>query len=380
MAKDERLTIFGSVLMDKFRFVTQTGIVHVSVALLGLLALFEPACGQVVDNAREVATDPRAAVADRVRALRNLAQDHSNSLADVREFSGLLAFRTPLEVQLAVVDLLASRPGEQVTELLLSNWTNHGPRVHTAVLSYLLWREPWVGTLDRRAESRPDLAASLTWARRDITQRHRSAAVRIRAQRLLDEIRVQPEIQLALDRFLSCLELKGNAGRGRRLFEETTCSNCHRLDGVGRQITLDLSRLTDKSPRSLLVHTIDPNRLVEHRCMEYTVVTDDGLQIAGMMLDESTDSITFADTEGKEHLVERKEIDEIACNARSHMPEGLAAKLTLQQMADLLAFMTAAMPESPGRRPWRTEREAWPYGRAWSRPWEEELWAVSSLP
>ena len=349
MAKDERLTIFGSVLMDKLRFSKQTGIVHVSVALLGLLALCEPACGQIVDNARSVAADPRAAVTDRVRALRGLAQDHSNSLADVRELSGLLDFRTPLEVQLAAVDLLASRPGEQVTELLLSDWTNHGPQVHTAVLSHLLWREPWLGALDRRADGRPDLAASLVWARRDITQRHRSAAVRARAQRLLDETRIQPETQLALDRFLPCLELKGNVGRGRRLFEETTCSNCHKLDGVGRHVALDLSRLTNKSPRSLLVHTIDPNRLVEHRYLEYTVLTDDGLQIVGMMLDEATDSITVADTEGKEHLIERKEIDEIACNARSHMPEGLEVKLTLQQMADLLAFMTAAIPESTGR-------------------------------
>ena len=349
MSEDERLMAFRPVLMGTLRFIGQTAIVQISVALLGLSALFDSASGQIVENSRSIATDPHAVVADRIGALQSLAQDHNNTLNDIRLFAGLLHHRTPLEVQLTAVDLLAAQPGEQVTRLLLSHWTNHGPRVHTAVVSHLLWREPWLGALDRMAGDQPDLAAGLDWARRDITQRHRSAEVREQAQRLLDETSVKPEIRLALDEFPPCLELQGNPGRGRQVFEEATCSNCHRLDGVGQDVALDLSRLTEKSSRSLLVHTIDPNRVVDHRYLEYTVVTDDGLQITGMMLDEATDSITFADIQGKEYLIERAEIDEIVCNARSHMPEGLEAKLTLQQMADLLAFMAAAMPESTGR-------------------------------
>jgi putative heme-binding domain-containing protein len=112
---------------------------------------------------------------------------------------------------------------------------------------------------------------------------------------------------------------------------------------------MNLTRLTDRSPRSLLVHTIDPNRLADHQYSEYTVLTDDGRQFVGMMLEETSDSITFAHNEGEEQVVNRSEIDELVCNAGSHMPEGLEARPTLQKMADLLAFMTAATPGSPSQ-------------------------------
>ena len=346
MSKRERMTISWRTLVGKPRSSWAAGIVRLSVAVLGLFATSGFSGGQTVDDARSVAKDPSAAIADRVAAIERLAQDRSNAIGDVQWLAGLLNLRTPLEVQLAAADTLAAFPGEQTTELLLSDWANHGPRVHTAVISHLLWRDPWLGALDRAAEGRPELAASLVWARRDITQRHRSAAARARAQRLLDESSIEPKVQLTVDKFLPSLHIQGSTERGKQVFEDATCSNCHKLDGIGRDLTVDLSRLMDKSPRSMLAHTIDPNRRVDHRYLEYTVVTADGLFIVGMMLNEATDSITFADTKGEEHLVNRAEIDEHACNKRSHMPDGLEARLTVQQMADLLAFMAAAKPES----------------------------------
>ena len=350
MTEDEPLTTFGTVLTGKVDIIRQAGIMRLSVALLGLVAAFDSANGQVVADARSVVTDPDAVVADRVRALQHLARGHNNSQDDVRFLAGLLDLRTPLEVQLAAVDLLAARPGEQGTRLLLSNWTNHGPRVHTAVVSHLLWREPWREALDRKADDQTDLAASLVWARRDITQRHLSTKVRMQAQRLLDESsKIDPQIQVSLEKFLPCLWLPGDAERGQRVFDEATCSNCHRLNGVGQHVAQDLSSLTDKSARSLFIHTIDPNRYVDHQYLEYVVFLDKGPQIAGMLLDEATDSITFADINGQSRLVKRAEIDLYQCNNWSHMPYGLEARLTLQQMADLLAFMTAAVPESAGQ-------------------------------
>jgi putative heme-binding domain-containing protein len=150
------------------------------------------------------------------------------------------------------------------------------------------------------------------------------------AGRLLDESTVKPEIQSALDKFLPSLTVRGDAGRDRQVFQEATCSKCQQLDDVGRHVAIDLSRITDRSPRSLLVHTSDPNRLVDHRYLGYSVATDDGLQIVGMMLDEATDSITLADLQGEQQVVLRKKIDELVCNNRSLMPEGLEGNLTLQ--------------------------------------------------
>ena len=44
---------------------------------------------------------------------------------------------------------------------------------------------------------------------------------------------------------------------------QKVCATCHRLGGVGTEVGPDLAALADKSPESLLVAILDPNRAVE---------------------------------------------------------------------------------------------------------------------
>jgi hypothetical protein len=93
---------------------------------------------------------------------------------------------------------------------------------------------------------------------------------------------------------------------------------------------------------------------VEDKYIEYTAVTTDGLIISGMVLEETSGSLTLADTAGKKQVILRKNIDEFISTGRSHMPEKLEAKLDFQQTADLFAFIAQAWPtrqEVAGNRP-----------------------------
>ena len=198
--------------------------------------------------------------------------------------------------------------------------------------------------LEEEAAGRPELAAALDWARRDIALLHPEAAVRSRAEELCVHPTAKPEIRKSLDRFLPALRIQGDAIRGKKVFTEATCANCHKVEDVGRHVGPDLSRLVDRSPRTLLVDTIDPNRVVDHRFIEYTAVSTNGLQISGMLFDETGDRITLADLKGELHVVLRKDLDELVSQQRSQMPEGLEANFTLQQMADLIAFLAKTVP------------------------------------
>jgi putative heme-binding domain-containing protein len=259
---------------------------------------------------------------------------------EVKVLVSRLTFASPLSDQLAVVELLRQMPNEQVSEALLQNWEHHGPRVHQAVVCALLWREPWLGILQPRSASRPEFDASRDWALRDIWLRHPSAAVRAGA----DGLRrppppPSPAVRDSLAQLRPALEIPGNPERGGGLFTEATCANCHQVEDVGRHIGPDLNRLVDRSPRTLLIHTVDPNRVVEHRYIEYTVVTASGLLISGLLLDESEFQLTLADGQGNLRDVRREDIDEWVSHGRSQMPEGLGANLTPQQLADLIAFI-----------------------------------------
>ena len=63
-----------------------------------------------------------------------------------------------------------------------------------------------------------------------------------------------------------------------------------------------------------------------------------------MLVEETTTSLTLADTAGKLHAVLRKDLDEFISTGRSHMPEKLEAKMDFQQMADVFAFIAGAGP------------------------------------
>jgi len=297
-----------------------------------------PAAARAFAQARKTAASQKNPISERVAAVRVLGHEPGREETDSVLLAGLLVPESPLAVQLAAVDAVARLPQERATEVLFSNWTRHGPRVHTAVVSVLLWRDPWLGALDDDAEQNSELAAALDWARRDIVLRHGSAVIRARAEKLLQTPTPKPELQRALDKFQPALDMTGDSARGKGVFQEVTCASCHQLDGVGRDIGSDLSRLIDNSPRSLLIHTIDPNRVVPHRFLEYTALTQQGQAFSGMLLDETQNSITLADVNG-ESTIMRSDLDELICHQRSQMPEHLEAKLTLQQMADLLSFL-----------------------------------------
>lgn len=297
---------------------------------------------RVFSAARKTAANLLAPPADRVAAVRILGRGLDRQVEDTRLLASLLIPRSPLSVQLAAVDAIGRLPHGETTEVLLSGWTSHGPKVHAAVVSVLLWREPWLGALDESSAARPELAAALDWARRDIALRHPSAEIRSRAERMRTAPLLKPEIRKALDKISVVLEILGNPARGKQAFTEATCSNCHKLEGVGRHVGPDLSRLGDRSPRSLLVDTIAPNRVVDHRFIEYTAITTGGQQVSGMWFDEEEDSITLADANGELRVILREDLDELASNNRSQMPEGLDARLTPQQMADLFAFIASS--------------------------------------
>ncbi len=90
----------------------------------------------------------------------------------------------------------------------------------------------------------------------------------------------------------------------------------------------------------LLTHIIDPSRSVEGNFRIYTVVKTDGLVLSGMMTTESRTSVTLIDTEAKENVVPREDIEELVASRKSLMPEGFEKQMSRDDLKDLLEFLT----------------------------------------
>jgi putative membrane-bound dehydrogenase-like protein len=168
-------------------------------------------------------------------------------------------------------------------------------------------------------------------------------------ERLLGGIASGEEIQQMMAKYSPVLNMYGDPERGKKVFVEATCATCHLFRDVGQRIGPDLETLIDRSSKTLLVAVVDPNRACIDRYAEHVAVTKDGLTHPGMLVEETSNSATLVNADGMRQVLLRKDLDELVFTGRSHMPEGLPAKMDLQQMADLFAFLGAGHDNIPAK-------------------------------
>ncbi|MCH2062928.1 MAG: c-type cytochrome, partial [Roseibacillus sp.] len=124
---------------------------------------------------------------------------------------------------------------------------------------------------------------------------------------------------------------------GKVLFEQR-CALCHRSgqDGAGP----DLATLRNKGAPMLLENLLAPDREVAPQYSLWEVHLQDGATLAGVISEENTRELTLWFADGTSRKVARGEITKLVNLNRSLMPTGLEGGLNLQEMANLLAYIT----------------------------------------
>ena len=117
--------------------------------------------------------------------------------------------------------------------------------------------------------------------------------------------------QQVVDAYRPALGLKGRPDAGASHFKKL-CASCHRLGNEGVEVGPDLATLNDRSPEALLIAILDPNRAFESRYAGFTVATDDGRVLSGLISGESASAVTLRLQEGRDVVLLRSQIDELA--------------------------------------------------------------------
>ncbi len=132
----------------------------------------------------------------------------------------------------------------------------------------------------------------------------------------------------------------GDPHSGHDLFASAQCSSCHQFNGMGQGIGPDLTSVSSRfSIREMIEATIDPHKSVASRYQAQTVITEDGQQLTGLVVDEKNSPYVVMTSDGRMVKVERDEVEDIRKSKLSHMPEGLLNELSLSQVADLFAYL-----------------------------------------
>src|SRR5690606_23424512 len=91
----------------------------------------------------------------------------------------------------------------------------------------------------------------------------------------------------------------------------------------------------------LLGNILEPSRELTAGYPTGLVETRNGETISGILSNETPAGLTLRLLGGVERIVRRSEVAKVERPAHSLMPDGLEAGLSEQDMADLLAFLTA---------------------------------------
>jgi putative heme-binding domain-containing protein len=130
----------------------------------------------------------------------------------------------------------------------------------------------------------------------------------------------------------------GNAANGAKLFTQN-CAACHKFKKEGADFAPDLTGMGAHGAEELLVHIIDPNRVVEPNFYSVSIETKDDLSYDGIVLRENRNVVVIRNQTAETEI----RVDNIASrrkSERSLMPEGFE-QLGAEGLRDLLTFLCA---------------------------------------
>jgi putative membrane-bound dehydrogenase-like protein len=306
----------------------------------------------VIAFARQVADKEDAAQADLLAVMPLLGRDPEMYRDDAKRLAAQLAASRPAAVQSAAVAALARIPDVTVPSTLIKAWGGASPALRGRILDALLGRAWWHPELLTAIEKGTIPAGQIDAARRQRLLATPDPGVRAWAEKLFVG-GANPDRQKVIDTYKPALQLAGDRARGKAVFAKT-CSACHLLDGTGSAVGPDLAALANKSPLYLLSEILDPNRNLDSRYVEYQATLKDGRLVSGVLAAETATGITLRGQQGKEETILRADLEKLRGTAKSLMPEGLEKDVPPQDMADLLAYLSAADPphkKVPGNDP-----------------------------
>ena len=131
----------------------------------------------------------------------------------------------------------------------------------------------------------------------------------------------------------------GNAQRGELVFEKSQCIKCHRYGARGEGIGPDLSNVARRFQRKeILQSVIFPSQVISDQFAAKTVITTDGRTHTGLV-GPTADGVVVLQANAEKVAIAKDDIESIVPSKLSAMPEGLFNELTLEEIADLFAFM-----------------------------------------
>ena len=184
-------------------------------------------------------------------------------------------------------------------------------------------------------------AWSLTRAMRSQLLHSPDAEIRERASALIQNVS-DNDRKVVFEKYRRSLSISGSPERGKQVFLEV-CSKCHKIGNVGYEVGPDLLSVTNRPKEQLMTDILMPNLIIEDGYEEYLAQTTDGRLITGIIAKQSPTAVTLRRAKGEEDTILRSNLTNLRSLSLSSMPEDLERSISIEGMADLLAFLKSPL-------------------------------------
>jgi len=169
---------------------------------------------------------------------------------------------------------------------------------------------------------------------------HSDATVAASATKVIAELKgpEQKEKDMLIAKLRPDVVKPGNAANGAKLFTQN-CAVCHKFKNEGADFAPNLTGMGAHGPEDLIVHILDPNRVVEPNFVAVSIETKDELSYDGIVLRENNSAIVLRN-QTAETEIRRDNIKSRRSTSRSLMPEGFE-QLGAEGLRDLLTCLCA---------------------------------------
>lgn len=281
-----------------------------------------------------VADDQRAQVAVNLLGVRRLDTEIIPAVA------ALLGGNGSSGLQRRIIDALGNTPEPAVGSQLVGAFSRVSGELQEPLFGAVLKRADWsmqmVQALADKKVSLQQVGPAFQYRLRT----HADRGVAAKANETMDQLKgpEQKEKEALLARLVPEVEKPGNLENGKKLYT-ANCAGCHVFKNEGRNLAPNLTGMGAHGAADLLVHVIDPNRLVEPNFVAVSIETKDDLTYNGIIERENNAELLLRDASG-DNTIRKDNIKSRTNTGRSLMPEGFE-QLGAEGLRDLLAYICA---------------------------------------
>jgi putative heme-binding domain-containing protein len=145
---------------------------------------------------------------------------------------------------------------------------------------------------------------------------------------------------------------KASAARGSAAFTKAQCAKCHKHGSQGESVGPDLTSVTRRfTTKELLESLVYPSHVISSQYQSKVVQTKDGRTLTGMVAAGAAGEVIILQSNGQKVTLADKDISATKPSRTSAMPAGLLDQLSLEEVADLMAFLDGVETTEISRKP-----------------------------